>query len=115
LLNHLMENQVLLLLVNQTKNAKMILTGKIFEYLKANRPILAIAPVDGDLSNLLKDTNAGWAVDFDDVAEIKKHLLRMFGEHQSGELTINSTKVEDYSRENLTLSLSDLITRILNS
>ena len=114
LLNHLMENQVLLLLVNQTKNAKMILTGKIFEYLKANRPILALAPVDGDLSNLLKDTNAGWAVGFDDVEELKKHLLRMFGEHQSGELTINSIKVEDYSRENLALSLSELIKRILN-
>ena len=115
LLTHLMENQILLLLVNQTKNSKMILTGKIFEYLKAKRPILAIAPSDGDLSKLLDHTHSGWAVEFGDVSGLKRHLSSMFEQHKSGSLTIDSQKIEDYSRERLTLSLSDLMQRILNS
>ena len=39
-------SQVLLLLINNTQNAKGILTNKFFEYLSVKRPILAIGPSD---------------------------------------------------------------------
>lgn len=114
LLSHLMENQVLLLLVNQTKNAPMILTGKIFEYLRAGRPILAMAPQKGDLAHLLHETTAGWAYDFDDDHGLENRLKDLFKQHLEGSLTIDSKNVENYSRENLTLSLSQILKRILN-
>ena len=47
-------SQVLLLAVNNVPSAKGIITGKIFEYLQAKRPILAIGPEDGDLAVILK-------------------------------------------------------------
>jgi glycosyltransferase involved in cell wall biosynthesis len=46
-------SQVLLLFVNNSPNAKGILTGKIFEYMASGRPILAIGPKDGDTAIIL--------------------------------------------------------------
>ena len=65
--------QVLLLLIPNIEKSKGILTGKLFEYLTAKRPILAIGPEEGDLSEILKETNSGIIVDFDDE---KKNIIR---------------------------------------
>ena len=62
---------MLLLAVNNVKSAKGIITGKIFEYLQAKRPILAIGPVDGDLAEIINDTNSGVVIDFKDVETLK--------------------------------------------
>ena len=44
------KSQVLLLLIPNIKKNKGILTGKLFEYLIAWRPIFAIGPENGDLA-----------------------------------------------------------------
>ena len=46
--------RVLLLSVNDTANAKGVLTSKVFEYLAVGRPILAIGPGDGDIARVLQ-------------------------------------------------------------
>ena len=58
-------SQVLLLCINKVPAAKGIITGKIFEYLQAKRPILAIGPEDGDAAEILKNTNSGVCVGFE--------------------------------------------------
>lgn len=45
--------RVLLLSVNDTPNAKGVLTSKLFEYLAVGRPILAVGPADGDVARVL--------------------------------------------------------------
>lgn len=45
--------RVLLLLVNDTPNLLGILPGKLFEYVSTGRPILGVAPVEGDVSKVL--------------------------------------------------------------
>lgn len=45
--------RVLLLSVNDTPNAKGVLTSKVFEYLAVGRPILAVGPSDGDVARVL--------------------------------------------------------------
>lgn len=46
--------RVLLLSVNDTPNAKGVLTSKLFEYLAVGRPILAVGPADGDVARVLR-------------------------------------------------------------
>ncbi|HSQ46448.1 MAG TPA: glycosyltransferase, partial [Lutibacter sp.] len=66
------KSQVLLLIVNNVPSAKGIITGKIFEYLMAKRPVLAIAPLNGDLAEIIKETNSGIVIDFGDIVALKK-------------------------------------------
>ncbi len=55
---------VLLLLINNTPNAKLILTGKLFEYLASGRPIVCIGPADGDAAGIVRETHCGTVFDF---------------------------------------------------
>jgi len=90
--------QVLLLLINNTPKAKGILTGKLFEYMASQRPILAIAPTGSDITKLLHETKAGSSIDFQDVEGMKNTLLHLFEQYQSGTLSSSATGYKQYSR-----------------
>lgn len=105
------KSKVLLLLVNNTPNAKSILTGKIFEYLAANVPILAIGPTDGDLAAILKQTKSGLISDFDNENALKENILKLF----SGEnLSPDKNEISRYSRRELTRTLNSLLNQLCN-
>jgi glycosyltransferase involved in cell wall biosynthesis len=100
------ESQVLLLIINNTPNAKMILTGKFFEYLAAKRPVLCLGPEDGDAARILNETKAGLLAGFGDVEKMKQHILQLYEGYKNGTLTIQSQEIEKFSRRELTRQLS---------
>lgn len=104
---------VLYLPINNTSNSKGILTGKVFEYLAAHRPILAIAPPDGDLAAILNESGAGRVSDFDDKKGFKSNLRDLFEQFQQGKLKLNSKGIEKYSRKNLTKQLVDEMNQLI--
>ena len=58
---------VLLLLVPRADGRGLsVVSGKVYEYLAAERPILALVPPEGDAATLLRDTGAAWIADPDD-------------------------------------------------
>jgi len=99
-------SKVLLLLVNQTKNAKGILTGKIFEYMAAHVPIIAVGPPDGDLAAILNKTGTGLISDFNDEAALEKNILFYFNNNLPG---FNEAEINKYSRKELTRQLCVLL------
>ncbi|MDO6802083.1 glycosyltransferase [Wenyingzhuangia sp. 1_MG-2023] len=103
------KSQVLLLAVNNVPSAKGIITGKIFEYLQAQRPVIAIAPKDGDLASILENANAGFVVDFKEVNNLKEILVDLHHQYILGNLQIASTGVEKYHRKALTEQLANII------
>jgi glycosyltransferase involved in cell wall biosynthesis len=96
------KSKVLLLLVNNTKNAKGILTGKVFEYMAVDSPILAIGPVDGDLADILNTTQCGYISDFEDFKTLKENIISLFAGHFPNK---NKTEIKKYSRHELTARL----------
>ena len=97
------KSDVLLLFVNNTQNAKGILTGKLFEYLASGRPILCIGPEDGDSARILNETRTGVTIDFNDKEKMKSVILDLMAKYQDNQLVTKQNKaVEKYSRRNLT-------------
>jgi glycosyltransferase involved in cell wall biosynthesis len=107
------QSQVLLLLANNTKNAKGILTGKFFEYLSAKRPVLAIGDEKGDMAEILAETNAGKISGFSDEACLRKNILEYYEKYKKGALACESTGIEKYSRKELTKKLALLLEKLV--
>ncbi|MBR3709692.1 MAG: glycosyltransferase family 4 protein [Bacteroidales bacterium] len=96
-------SQVLLLLINNTPNAKGILTGKLFEYLASGRPILCIGPVNGDAARIITSTHGGITVGFTDKEKMKSVINDLYQKFLSNNLPFNeSSEIEQFSRKALT-------------
>jgi glycosyltransferase involved in cell wall biosynthesis len=63
-----------------------VLSGKVFEYLAAERPILAVVPPDGAAAELIRAANAGVVVAPDDVEAIAAALQELHEKWRAGSL-----------------------------
>jgi len=106
------KSQVLFLSINNSNNAKGILTGKFFEYLVSGRPIFAIAPKDGDLAYILNETQAGEVVDFEDYQKCKSVLLDMFHKYEQNKLFNKASGINKFHRKSLTKNLVEALNKL---
>ncbi len=103
---------LLLLLINNTPNAKLILTGKIFEYLVSLTPIICIGPTDGDAANVIKETSCGSTFGFDEVDNLKDNILKLYQQFNKGEITTTNSAINKYDRKYLTEKMSMLLNEL---
>jgi glycosyltransferase involved in cell wall biosynthesis len=81
------DSDVLLLLIPEAAGrGKGVLSGKVFEYLAAERPILAAVPPDGAAAKLIEEIGAGVVAPADDVDALRTALVDLHGRWQRGEL-----------------------------
>jgi glycosyltransferase involved in cell wall biosynthesis len=91
---------LLLLVIPDAKGNKGILTGKLFEYLAARRPILCIGPVDGDAASIIRDCRAGEVFDYDDAPGISGFLERTLENWKKGNPAVSDNeRIGRFSRE----------------
>ncbi len=81
------DSEALLLLIPEAGGrGRGVLSGKVFEYLAAERPILAAVPPDGAAAALVRDTGAGVVAAPDDVAALRDALVELHGRWRAGSL-----------------------------
>ena len=81
------DSEALLLLVPDAGGrGKGVLSGKVFEYLAAGRPILAAVPTDGAAAALVRETGAGVVAAPDDVEGIRAALEELHARFLDGGL-----------------------------
>jgi glycosyltransferase involved in cell wall biosynthesis len=81
------DSEALLLLVPDAGGrGKGVLSGKVYEYLAAGRPILAVVPPDGAAAALVRETGAGVVVAPDDVEGIRAALVDLQARFANGAL-----------------------------
>ncbi|MDX1445860.1 glycosyltransferase [Lishizhenia sp.] len=98
-------SKVLLLVVNNTPNALGILTGKMFEYMAAERPILMIGPKAGDAAKII-DQNYGEVFGFEE-----ENFDAFF--NQDFDTLKYSSDPKDYERKALTGKLVEVMDEII--
>ena len=65
-----------------------VIPGKVFEYVAAERPILAAVPADGAAGRLIEQIGAGVVAPADDVESLRSALLELHGRWKRGELRV---------------------------
>jgi glycosyltransferase involved in cell wall biosynthesis len=110
------DSEALLLLVPDAGGrGKGVLSGKVFEYIAAARPILAVVPPAGAAAELIRDTGAGVVVAPDDVAAIRDALVAMHERFTNGGLPsveLAKRDEEQLSRQARVEELADLLRAI---
>jgi hypothetical protein len=76
-----------------------VLSGKVFEYLAAERPILAAVPPDGAAAELIRETGAGVVASADDVPALQAALGDLHTRWAAG--TLDGTPLAPDDRERL--------------
>jgi glycosyltransferase involved in cell wall biosynthesis len=102
-IEYLFRSDLLLLVLPKVKNNRGILTGKFFEYLASQKPVLAIGPTNGDLAKIVQDTNCGKLFDYADV----DGMLQFVEEKLNAPfLPSENESVNQYSRRELTRKIA---------
>lgn len=104
---------LLLLLINNSPNAKLILTGKIFEYLVSGTPIICIGPLDGDAAQVIKETSCGSSYDFNDIANLKADIQNYYRMFKKGGIVSGCNNIEQYERKNLTGKMAEALNSLI--
>ncbi len=101
---------VLLLIIPDVPDNRGILTGKLFEYLAAETPILLIGPRDGDAAGILQAVHGEGAIDPEDGEAMKAQLRRLYQLWKKGNLSqaAPGKGVDRYERAALTGRLADI-------
>ena len=63
--------------------SRLAVAGKTYEYLRVGRPILAVT-YEGDIAQLVRNGQAGWVADPDDVQAIKRVLREAISSRPKG-------------------------------
>jgi glycosyltransferase involved in cell wall biosynthesis len=113
-LAYLLASDYSFLIINDVPINRGMLTGKLFEYIGAGLPILALVP-DGDAAELIHKNDLGLIVPPDDVNQIKEVILKMLIAHNKKEKIINPPKTAraQFTRKTLTRELAKLFNKVI--
>lgn len=104
------ESHVLLLLNWDDPSEQGVYTGKVFEYLAAKRPILALGGPGGVVKELLNETNSG--VHINALSDLKDLLLlwyKEFKQNSSVSYNGNWNAIEKYSHREMARKFAHLL------
>ncbi|MFZ1729551.1 MAG: glycosyltransferase family 4 protein [Bacteroidota bacterium] len=112
-IQHLIDADVLLLVIGHGKGEDMMSTGKLYEYLGARKPVLACVP-EGAAQQVLAKGGAVFAADPNDAEAIAVQIRTLFELHKNDRLPAPSYDyVSQFDRKMLTGRLASLLATAL--
>ncbi len=109
----LQKSDALLLLIPNVKENEGILTGKLFEYLGARKPIIGIGPTDGDAAEIVESCHAGKMIPYGDNRQLSAYLTKLFAQWQADELEVADDRIRNFTRQSQTENLSKELFELL--
>ena len=74
---------------------------KLYEYLASRRPVLCIGSLEGDAARIIRWTNAGKVLDFQDESGVRKALYDYYKDFCNGTLAGLTSGIERFSYNEL--------------
>ncbi len=105
---------VLVLLIGSGPGSDVVFTGKIFEYLAAQKPVLCLAPA-GAAADLVRQARAGQVVSPEDTGAIAAALIDLFKRWQAGTLAIQPDLqvIQGFDRRGQAARLAEILNSIV--
>jgi len=107
----LMGADAALLVIDDIPQNKGFLTGKIFDYLGCRKPIVGFGPLNGDAAEILKHTNSGIMLAYDDSDGAYNVLSNIYHDKRISKNRY-AFDVERYTRRSLTKKLAGIFDSI---
>jgi len=104
--------QVLLLVEMDRSETKAIIPGKLFEYLYAGRPIIALGPEGSDIEGIINETRSGRFFNYSEKEQLKEQLLQYFDDYLNDNLNVDSENIKKYSRRELTKKMVEIVINV---
>lgn len=110
----LLRADALLLVVDEANGSEEIVPGKVFEYLGAERPIIALAP-EGAIADLMRETKSGIVAPNQDVAAIQAAFVECYANfiYHKKQFQPDREAIRNYDRREITHNLAVLLDNII--
>ncbi|HMS64766.1 MAG TPA: glycosyltransferase family 4 protein [Ignavibacteria bacterium] len=110
---YLLSSTVLLLVIPEIKDDKGILTGKLFEYLGSQKPVICIGPSDGDAADIINECEAGKTFERNMETEIADYIEELVQNRKLNmDIDIKNNCFKKYSRQSQTKEISEIIYKL---
>lgn len=113
-IGQLLQSDVLLLIEGAGPGGEAFYTGKLFEYMNAGRPIVAVIPGKGVAADLIRESKTGYVADCDDKEQILNMLNDIIQLWKKDKLEYNPDYkvINRYERRNQTGDLAVLLNEL---
>ncbi len=113
-LEHTINSQILLLLINKAENARGRIPGKLFELMRSKRPILTLGTDKSDVQNIITQTNTGEYFGYNDHSSIKEYIKAKYELFVKGKnVVVSNVDIKEYSVENQTRKIGKYLDEIV--
>jgi glycosyltransferase involved in cell wall biosynthesis len=106
-IQYMRKSDFLLLIIPDAPGAEGILTGKLFEYLGAGKPIIGIGPKQGDAARIIDRCDAGKMFERNESEAITQWMKEIISAGEN--IQKSNASVGDYERKQLTKTLTQVL------
>lgn len=105
------QSDCLLLIVGTGEKNKAVYPGKVFEYLRLCKPIIALSPKGSVVDTLINETKRGFNVEFNDIGAIEQVVFDLYKIWKNNCISNYSIteSIYQFERNKLTKRLSDVL------
>ena len=93
------QSHILLLLGNDQPDSQLVIHGKLYAYMAARRPVLALVNKHGDMSKLIKGYKLGAVFLYTEIDEITAWIASQFEDYKAGTDAPLAMPDQSFSRE----------------
>lgn len=107
------QGSILLMPLNKAANAKGRIPGKLFECIRARRPILCLGIEGSDVSKIIKKTKSGISLQYDDYEQIKHFVSEQFKLFLSNKNILPDGNYREYDVKNQVEHIAEYLDKII--